>query len=339
MTVFFNTNEQNLNEILNKAADVINNGGLVAFPTETVYGLGADGLNPDAVKKIYTAKGRPSDNPLILHISHIKELDRLVKNINNTAKVLMKNFWPGPMTLVFKKSSIVPDIISGGLDTVAIRLPSNEIARQLIAYSKTPIAAPSANTSGRPSPTKASHVFEDLNGKINMILDGGNCEIGVESTVIDVTEDTPVILRPGKISYENIKKLFPDVVYDKHLTETTPVSQPKSPGMKYKHYAPKGELYILDGDEEKFSEYIRNSCNSHTAVITFTDFPVESENVYYLGKFDTPEEGASKIFDILRDCDTNGYDKIFAHMPNKNGVGFALYNRMLKASGGKIIEL
>ncbi len=339
MTEFVEISKDNSKEVLTKAAEIIKAGGLVAFPTETVYGLGADGLNSDAVKNIYKAKGRPSDNPLILHISKIDELNRLVKSVNNTAKALMQKFWPGPMTLVFKKSDIVPDVISGGLDTVAVRLPSNEIARELIAYSGTPIAAPSANTSGRPSPTKAEHVFEDLNGKIEMIIDGGSCNIGVESTVIDVTSETPVILRPGMVSFEDIKELFPNVVYDKHLTEKIPVSKPKSPGMKYKHYAPKGELFILDGENDEIYKFISENYDESTAVITFSDFPLEFKNIYSLGKFNSPEEGASKIFDILRDCDTKKFSKIYAHMPIKSGVGFALYNRMFKAAGGRIIEL
>ncbi len=339
MTKFIAISNENFKNVLNEAAEIINKGGLVAFPTETVYGLGADGLNPNAVKKIYIAKGRPSDNPLILHISCIKELNRLVKEVNETAKVLMEKFWPGPMTLVFKKSDSVPDVISGGLDTVAVRLPSNDIARELIACAKTPIAAPSANTSGRPSPTKATHVFEDLNGKIDMIIDGGSCDIGLESTVIDVTGEAPVILRPGKISYEDIKEFFPDVIYDKHLTEKTPVSKPKSPGMKYKHYAPKGELYILDGKNEKILKFISDNYDEKTAIITFNDFPVSFKNVYSLGEYHSPEEGATRIFDILRNCDTKEFHKIYAHIPNKNGVGFALFNRMFKAAGGKIIEL
>ena len=245
-------------ENLSKAAKIINDGGLVAFPTETVYGLGADGLNETAVKKIYVAKGRPSDNPLILHIQDKKEVLPLVLEINETAKKLMDTFWPGPMTLVFKKSAIVPSVISGGLDTVAIRLPENEIARELIALAKKPIAAPSANTSGKPSPTKASHVFDDLNNKIDMIIDGGSCNIGLESTVIDVTTLSPVILRPGGVTFEDIFEIFPDVTYDKHLTldVITDTVQPKSPGMKYKHYAPKGELYILDGNLDEIKSYI-----------------------------------------------------------------------------------
>lgn len=323
---------------LASAAEIINNGGLVAFPTETVYGLGADGLNENAVKKIYEAKGRPSDNPLILHIQDISEVKPLVLEINSTAKKLMDTFWPGPMTLVFKKSAIVPHVISGGLDTVAIRLPENKVARELIRLSKTPIAAPSANTSGKPSPTKASHVFEDLNGRIDMIIDGGSCDIGLESTVIDVTTLSPVILRPGGVTFEDIYKLFPDVSYDKHLTldTITDTVKPRSPGMKYKHYAPEGELFILEGDIEKVRKYILENSDENTAVFTFDGIDFDLPYVRSLG---TSISGSKLFFDLLRECDSNGITKIFALMPDKKGVGFALYNRMFKAAGGRIIKL
>ena len=323
---------------LASAAEIINNGGLVAFPTETVYGLGADGLNENAVKKIYEAKGRPSDNPLILHIQDISEVKPLVLEINSTAKKLMDTFWPGPMTLVFKKSAIVPPVISGGLDTVAIRLPENKVARELIRLSKTPIAAPSANTSGKPSPTKASHVFEDLNGRIDMIIDGGSCDIGLESTVIDVTTLSPVILRPGGVTFEDIYKLFPDVSYDKHLTldTITDTVKPRSPGMKYKHYAPEGELFILEGDTEKVRKYILENSDENTAVFTFDGIDFDLPYVRSLG---TSISGSKLFFDLLRECDSNGITKIFALMPDKKGVGFALYNRMFKAAGGRIIKL
>ena len=323
---------------LASAAEIINNGGLVAFPTETVYGLGADGLNENAVKKIYEAKGRPSDNPLILHIQDISEVKPLVLEINSTAKKLMDTFWPGPMTLVFKKSAIVPPVISGGLDTVAIRLPENKVARELIRLSKTPIAAPSANTSGKPSPTKASHVFEDLNGRIDMIIDGGSCDIGLESTVIDVTTLSPVILRPGGVTFEDIYKLFPDVSYDKHLTldTITDTVKPRSPGMKYKHYAPEGELFILDGNIEKVRKYILENSDENTAVFTFDGIDFDLPYVRSLG---TSISGSKLFFDLLRECDSNGITKIFALMPDKKGVGFALYNRMFKAAGGRIIKL
>ena len=328
-------------ENLSTAAKILNDGGLVAFPTETVYGLGADGLNETAVKKIYVAKGRPSDNPLILHIQDKKEVLPLVLEINETAKKLMDTFWPGPMTLVFKKADVVPSVISGGLDTVAIRLPENQVARELIALAKTPVAAPSANTSGKPSPTKASHVFEDLNGKIDMIIDGGSCDIGLESTVIDVTTLSPVILRPGGVTFEDVYELFPDVSYDKHLTldVISDTVKPKSPGMKYKHYAPQGELYILDGELSKVKDYIKENADSSTAVFTYDNINFDMPYVRSLGDINTPLSGSKLLFDLLRECDSEKITKIFALMPEKKGVGFALYNRMFKAAGGKIIKL
>ena len=334
MTRLVNTETENLA----LAAEIINKGGLVAFPTETVYGLGADGLNEEAVKKIFIAKGRPSDNPLILHVQDISEITPLALEINQTAKKLMDTFWPGPMTLVFKKTSVVPSVISGGLDTVAIRLPENKVARELIKLAKTPIAAPSANTSGKPSPTKASHVFEDLNGRIDMIIDGGSCDIGLESTVIDVTTVSPVILRPGGVTFEDIYKLFPDVSYDRHLTldTITDTVKPRSPGMKYKHYAPEGELFILEGDIEKVRNYILENSDEYTAIFTYDGIDF---NLPYVRSLGNSSSGSKLFFDLLRECDNNGITKIFALMPDKKGVGFALYNRMFKAAGGKIIKL
>ena len=327
-------------EILQKAAEAIRNGGLVAFPTETVYGLGADGLNEDAVKSIYEAKGRPSDNPLILHIAGVDMLYEIAQNITDTAKKLMDAFWPGPLTLVFDKKEIVPDVTSGGLKTVAVRFPAHTLAQKLIEMSKTPIAAPSANTSGRPSPTKAEHVKEDLDGKIPWILDGGSCDIGVESTVVDVTGNEPVILRPGKITIEEISALCDNVSYDRHLiAEKDEVAVPKSPGMKYKHYAPKGEIEILNGSVLKIQNYINEQQNEHTAVLTFDQYPICHKSVYSLGNIENAEEGCRALFDHLRTFDKLCIERIFAVMPDKKGVGFALYNRLLKAAGGKVISL
>ncbi len=324
-------------DILKKAAGIINNGGLVAFPTETVYGLGADGLNPEAVKKIYAAKGRPSDNPLILHISDVCQLDSLVSDITPVAKTLMENFWPGPMTLVFKKKEIVSDIVSGGLDTVAVRLPINKTARKLIEYAKTPIAAPSANSSGRPSPTKAKHVFEDLDGKIDMIIDGGSCEVGLESTVIDVTENEAVILRPGGVTFENIEKLGIKVSYDKHLIDKTAVEKPKSPGMKYKHYAPKGNLVVLSGEYDSIRNYIEKF--PEAGVLTFDEYPIGNKVEFSLGSIYKSEEGSRLLFGYLREFDTLGVETMFAVKPNQDGIGFALCNRLFKAAGGQILEV
>lgn len=336
-TEFLKYDEKNSENILKKAADIINNGGLVAFPTETVYGLGADGLNTDAVKKIYIAKGRPSDNPLILHISKAEELEKLVTEVTPVAKKLMANFWPGPMTLVLKKKAIVSDVVSGGLDTVAVRLPENEIARKLIERAGTPIAAPSANSSGRPSPTQASHVSEDLDGKIEMIIDGGSCQVGLESTVIDVTGDEAIILRPGGITFEDVESLGIKVSYDRHLIDKTTVEKPKSPGMKYRHYAPKGNLVVLEGSFESIKEFMKN--HPDAGVLTFDEYPIGNKTEFSLGSIYKSEEGSRLLFHYLRKFDELGIDTMYAIMPKSDGIGFALCNRLLKAAGGQVREV
>ena len=241
-------------EALTKAAEFIKNGGLVAFPTETVYGLGGDGLNSEAASKIYKAKGRPSDNPLILHINDQKMLHKIVNDVNSMAKKIMTAFCPGPITLILPKSDIVPSSVTGGLDTVAVRMPDNDIARELIRLSNTPIAAPSANISGRPSPTTAQAVYNDLHDRIDMILDGGACHFGVESTIVDCTEDVPIILRPGAITKEMLEELFPVVKIDRAIVGDNVV--PKAPGMKYKHYAPKANMILFEGSSAKMVEAI-----------------------------------------------------------------------------------
>ncbi len=337
-TILFKTTA-NDTEILKQASDIIKNGGLVAFPTETVYGLGGNGLDKEAVRKIFSAKDRPMDNPLILHISSLSQLEGLVKEITPCAKTLIDNFWPGPMTLIFKKKDIVPFETSGGLNTVAIRFPENEIACEFIKFCNLPIAAPSANTSGRPSPTKAQHVFEDMNGKIEMILDGGECEIGLESTVIDVTGDTPVICRPGGVTLEQVKKFFPLACYDKHLTEENSEDfKPISPGMKYKHYAPKGDLIVLDGDFDKIKSLVLKEKDA--GFITFDQYRItNSDKEFSLGNINSPLDCSHRLFDILRKCDSLKLTKIYSMRPPADGVGFALCNRLFKAAGGKIIKL
>jgi len=324
-------------DILKKAADILNSGGLVAFPTETVYGLGADGLNEEAVKKIYIAKGRPSDNPLILHISDVLQLNELVLEITPVAKILMDSFWPGPMTLVMKKKPIVSNTVSGGLDTVAVRLPESEIARKLISLAKTPVAAPSANSSGRPSPTKAKHVLDDLDGKIDMIIDGGNCKVGLESTVIDVTGDEAIILRPGGVTLEDVKSLGIKVSYDKHLIDKTTAEKPKSPGMKYKHYAPKGNLVILAGRYEQIAEFVKKS--PEAGVLTFDEYPIGNKIEFSLGSIYKSEQGGKLLFDYLRKFDDLDVKTMYAVMPREDGIGFALCNRLFKAAGGQILEV
>ena len=323
---------------LQEAGEILRQGGLVAFPTETVYGLGGDALNPQSSRKIYAAKGRPSDNPLIIHIASMEALPLIVKEVNDKVRKVAESFWPGPLTIILPKSDAVPEETTGGLQTVAVRFPSHPVARRLIECAGGYVAAPSANVSGKPSPTLAKYVIEDMDGRIDMIIDGGSCDIGLESTVIDVTTLSPVILRPGGVTFEDIYKLFPDVSYDKHLTldTITDTVKPRSPGMKYKHYAPEGELFILEGDTEKVRKYILENSDENTAVFTFAGIDFDLPYVRSLG---TSSSGSKLFFDLLRECDSNGITKIFALMPDKKGVGFALYNRMFKAAGGRIIKL
>ena len=328
---------------LNEAAMILKNGGLVAFPTETVYGLGADGLNPEASKKIYAAKGRPSDNPLIIHIAGFEALDELTMECPEKGRKLAEFFWPGPLTIIFKKSEKVPYSTTGGLDTVAIRMPSHPIAYELIRQSGIYIAAPSANISGRPSPTKAEHVIEDMDGKIEMIIDGGRVQIGLESTIVDVTGPVPTILRPGYITATMIEKVIGPVEYDRAvLTRVKDLAiVPKAPGMKYKHYAPKGNLTIYEGNSEDVVDAINKIAANkllagYKVGIIATD---ETINCYQNGIVKSigtrKDEGtiARGLFEILRDFDSEGAEYIFTESFEYNHLGQAIMNRLLKAAG------
>lgn len=336
-------------DILNKAAEIIKSGGLVAFPTETVYGLGGDGLNPDASKKIYTAKGRPSDNPLILHISDISQLDRLVKEVGDNAHKLIDHFWPGPLTLVFKKQDIVPDETSGGLSTVAIRYPENKVAQEFISLCNTPIAAPSANTSGRPSPTRASHVEFDLSGKIDMIIDGGHCEFGLESTIVDVSDDSsPCLLRPGSITLEMLREVLGEIAVDKAVVTKLEVGEaPKAPGMKYTHYSPSAEVVIVRGDNDKVVSKINEliKLSSDMGYKTGVIATEENKNRYIntdvlvVGNQKSPETIAANLFKMLRKCDYHGIEKVYAEGLQEDDIGLAIMNRLKKAAGYSIIEV
>lgn len=340
--------EENIdNSIIKRASDIIKSGDIVAFPTETVYGLGADGLNSKAVAKIFKAKGRPSDNPLILHVSNVSQVKELVESISEEAEKCIEEFWPGPLTLIFKKSQIVPDIITAGLDTVAIRMPNNKIALNIIKEAGTPIAAPSANTSGRPSPTKAEHVKMDLDGKIPMIVDGGSTEIGLESTVLDLTESIPVILRAGGVTLEQLRDLLGEVEMDKSITSLDRELIPKSPGQKYKHYAPKAEMYIYDGDIDDIVAKIKEQAkiyleNGRKVGIMCTD---GTEKLYSEGLIismgDRKAEWSigHKLFNTIREFDKSNVDVILAESVSMENVGTAIMNRMLKAADGNIIRV
>ena len=349
-TIIKTTEVENVNmDVINEAGAVIKRGGLVAFPTETVYGLGANGMDEQAAAKIYAAKGRPSDNPLILHISDISMLDDIVSNIPETAKKLMDKFWPGPLTLVFNKRLEVPYGTTGGLDTVAVRFPAHKVALEIISAAETPIAAPSANTSGRPSPTKASHVIEDMDGKIDMIVDGGDVGIGIESTIIDVTGEVPMILRPGFITKAMAEELVGEVAVDKVVVAKTIEEiggdyAPKAPGMKYRHYAPRAELTMFDGNIEnvvkKINELSKAAASEGKKVgIIATE---ETKDRYEIGQvvsIGTRKDEASiakGLYGILRDFDTMDVDVIYSETFYDDDLGQAIMNRLIKAAGYRI---
>ena len=327
---------------LSEAAAIIRNGGVVAMPTETVYGLAANALDTEAVRKIYEAKGRQSDNPLIVHIANISDWGKLVEEVPQNAKLLAERFWPGPLTIVLKKSALVPDIVSGGLDTVAVRMPKNKIAFRFIKECGVPLAAPSANLSGAPSPTKFSHVYADMNGRIDGIIDGGDCMVGLESTVISLAEETPIILRPGRISAEQLRKVIGKVAIHPSATQALNEGESAlSPGMKYKHYAPKAELQLLEGNDLAFSRYIQKNADEKTAVICFDEQLDELEglNTFSLGAKQDSVTHAKRLFDILRSIDERGLTKAFAPLCNSEGVGLAVNNRLLCAAGFRVIAL
>lgn len=328
---------------IKEAANIIKKGGLVAFPTETVYGLGGNALDEDVAKKIYAAKGRPQDNPLIVHISCTSQLETLVEDVPKRALNLMDKFWPGPLTIIFRKSARVPFGTTGGLDTVAIRMPANKVALEFIEYAGVPIAGPSANISGRPSPTCAEDVMEDLDGRIDMILDGGPTKVGVESTVIDLSEDIPLILRPGGLEKEELEKVLGRVDIDPGLA---PGERPKSPGQKYKHYAPKAQVTVVEGSVEfqvrKIQELAKKLQSAGYRVGIMAT--AQTRNLYRTGKVlsmgdrDAPLTISSNLFAILRKFDRLKVDKILAESIPKKGLGLAVMNRLYKAAGYNIVK-
>ncbi|QSZ27037.1 threonylcarbamoyl-AMP synthase [Aceticella autotrophica] len=333
-------------KLIEEAAKVLREGGLVAFPTETVYGLGANSLNEDAVKKIFIAKGRPQDNPLILHIAEFEDLHRYVKEIPYKAVILMKKFWPGPLTMIFEKSDIVPYINTAGTNTVALRMPSNRIAHLLIKHAGVPISAPSANLSGKPSPTEVSHVIHDLNGKVDVIIDGGRCDVGVESTVLDMTEEIPIILRPGSITKEMIEKVIGEVKVDLAVSEESSGDlKAKAPGMKYKHYSPNAEIYIVKGNLEnvikKIQELTEIQLNNGKKVgimATEQTSPQYCKGyVIVVGDRNNPETIAKNLFDVLREFDNQGIDIVYSEGFSCDEIGLAVMNRLEKAAGYKEI--
>lgn len=343
--------EEHNKRIFDKALEILKSGGLVAFPTETVYGLGGNGLDKEASAKIYAAKGRPSDNPLIIHIADVEALDVLCRDVPDVAYRLAQKFWPGPLTMILNKREIVPYTTTGGLDTVAIRMPNHKTALRLIKNSGVYIAAPSANLSGRPSPTKASHVLQDMDGRIDMIIDDDGVDIGIESTIVDLTSSIPVILRPGYITKEMLQSVVGEVEIDKAIAlgniSVASDIKPKAPGMKYRHYAPKGEMIIVEGEDinaviEKINTIAAGKKQDGLKVgILATDETRKCYNadvVLSVGNRESDISISSHLFDVLRQFDDMGVEYIVSEGFSREKVGYAIMNRLLKAAGGKTIN-
>ncbi|MCR4903082.1 MAG: threonylcarbamoyl-AMP synthase [Butyrivibrio sp.] len=350
-TELFKIEENNIDasamEIIKRAGQIMKDGGLVAFPTETVYGLGGDALNPESSKKIYAAKGRPSDNPLIVHVCCMEDVEKIVKSVPEAAYKLADAFWPGPLTMIMNKSELVPMETTGGLETVAIRMPSNKIAAELIRAEGGYIAAPSANISGRPSPTIARYCVEDLDGRIEMIIDGGQVGIGLESTIVDLTVDVPMILRPGYVTYDMLKEVLGEVSIDKTIIDANSKLKPKAPGMKYRHYAPKGELTIVEGNQNSVVDYINTEAQKyreqgHKVGIIGTDDTCrlyQGDAVKSAGTRDDEATIAKELFKILREFDDEGMDIMFSESFDESGIGQAIMNRLLKAAGHHVVHV
>jgi len=345
-TKIYKLNGKDNKRIIEEAGQIIRSGGLVVFPTETVYGIGANALNKDASKNIYQVKGRPSDNPLIVHIADQNDLEKYVKNISGYAYKLIDKFWPGSLTLIFEKRDLIPYEITGGLDTVAIRIPNNKIAQELIREAQVPICAPSANISGKPSSTLYEHVFDDLFGKVDMIIDGGKSLVGIESTVLDLTGEIPVILRPGVVTKLMIEDVLGCTILDG--TEKLDIKDiPKAPGMKYKHYSPNGNITIVDGTKENVIDYINTEVrkleqiNKSVAVICASNYSdqINCKHISIIGDLDNQNEIASNLFISLREMDQLNIKHIFIHSFSTNDIGAAVMNRLLKAANNNVIIL
>ncbi len=325
---------------ISKAAKIIRSGGLVAIPTETVYGLAANALDGKAVSKIFVAKGRPMDNPLIVHIASVDDIENLVSEFPEKAHLLAKYFWPGPLTMILPKSKIIPDEVSAGLETVAVRFPSNKTAQKIIAESGVPLAAPSANSSGYPSPTEASHVKEDLFGKIDAIVDGGKCNVGVESTVITLASDVPRLLRPGAVTLEQIKDVIGEVEVDKAICNRLDEGEKViSPGMKYKHYSPLAKVILVKGSDDAYIKYVNSLRDKKNVFALCFNEDVKSIKIPCVsyGESGNSEEQANKLFSCLRELDKLNAKLVYARCPKENGVGLAVYNRLIRAAGFEVM--
>lgn len=333
--------------LIEEAGEILKAGGLVAFPTETVYGLGGDALNPRSSGRIYQAKGRPSDNPLIVHIADMAALDRIARGIPDDARRLADRFWPGPLTMIFQKSDLVPYETTGGLDTVAVRMPSHPVAEALIRAAGGYVAAPSANRSGRPSPTLAKYVREDMDGRIEMILDGGDVEIGLESTIVDLTGEEPTILRPGAITRRMLEEVLHAVEEDASMMRDDSGQAPRAPGMKYRHYAPQGDLTVVAGEAGQVIAYINDRValhrkeNKKTGVIA-TDSSVDKYRADVCKSAgDRKDESAvaRELYRLLREFDDEKVEIIYAESFDASGIGQAIMNRLLKAAGYKVVHV
>ncbi len=324
------------------AAEILRAGGLVGIPTETVYGLGANGLDPEAVGRIFTAKGRPQDNPLILHIPDPSWLERYCRNIPPAAYALAEAVWPGPLTMVLQRRENVPNAVTCSLDTVGVRCPGHPLALAVIRAAGVPVAAPSGNLSGRPSPTCARHMLEDMDGRIDAILDGGACGVGVESTIVDLTTSVPRLLRPGGLPLERLEEALGTVAVDRAVTaQLSPGEKPRAPGMKYRHYAPRAPVVVVTGDSRRTARYIRRNLGQHTGVICFDEYaglfpgcPVEA-----IGPVSDKARQARRVFDALRAFDSTDVDAIYAQCPGSGGLGLAVANRLKKAAGFQVVDL
>ncbi len=334
-------------DIINTAGQILKQGGLVAFPTETVYGLGANALDEEAARKTYAAKGRPSDNPLIVHIASLEDLYPITKKVPEKAVALAEKFWPGPLTMIFEKSELVPHGTTGGLETVAVRMPDNEVALALIRAGGGYVSGPSANKSGRPSPTMARHVLDDLEGRIDMILDGGPVHIGVESTIVDMTVEPPMILRPGAVTKEMLEETVGEVTVDHTILTADAKTPPKAPGMKYRHYAPRAEMTVVEGPLEKVVDKIGELAaarenEGHRVGIIATQETMDRygyENVKCIGTREDESTVAANLYAILREFDDDGTEYIYSEAFASDGIGSAVMNRLLKAAGHHVINV
>ena len=329
-------------EDIRQAADILRAGGLVGIPTETVYGLGANGLSSEAVKKIFAAKGRPQDNPLILHVPEASWLARYCRGVPESAYALAERFWPGPLTMILPRREMVPDATTAGLDTVGVRCPNHPVTLAIIREADVPVAAPSGNTSGRPSPTCAAHMIEDMDGKIDAIVDGGRCGVGVESTIIDLTCTPPRLLRPGGLPLEALEEVLGEVAVDAALLRPLGEGEkPKAPGMKYRHYAPKAPVTVVVGEPAAAADYIAARLGERTGVICFSEWTDRFAGciVEDMGSVSRKDEQARRVFDALRAFDHTDVTEIYAQCPHEDGLGLAVANRLKKAAGFHVVEV